>query len=67
VCDVLVRRPIESVPTVVDRKNLSAGGLGFAMAIPVLNRGRVASFVVALYHDGDFTSATSGDNSVAHP
>jgi hypothetical protein len=67
VCDVLVRRPIESVPTVVDRKNLSAGGLGFAMAIPVLYRGRVASFVVALYHDGDFTSATSGDNSVALP
>jgi hypothetical protein len=53
VCDVVVRRPIEPVPTIVDRKNLSAGGLGFAMAIPVFNRGRVASFVVALYHDGD--------------
>jgi hypothetical protein len=68
VCDVLIRRPIESVPTVMDRKDLSAGGLGFAMAIPVLNRGRVASFVVALYHDGDVLSATPNrDNSLAHP
>jgi|SRR5688572_7523695 len=63
VCDVLVRRPIESVPTVVDRKDLSAGGSGFAMAIPVLDRGRVASFVVALYGDGKVTlglTATGG-------
>ena len=55
VCDVVVRRPIEAVPTVVDRKDLSAGGSGFAMAIPVLDRGRIASFVVALYSDGKET------------
>jgi hypothetical protein len=68
VCDVLVRRPIESVLTVVDRKDLNAGGSGFLMAIPVLNRGRVASFVVALHRHGDFFSATvSGDTGVAHP
>jgi hypothetical protein len=68
VCDVLVRRPIESVLTVIDRKDLHAGGSGFLMAIPVLNRGRVASFVVALHRDGDFFSAkVRGNTSLTHP
>jgi hypothetical protein len=47
VCDVLVRRPIDSVPTVVDREHLCAGGSGFVMGIPVLDRGRVASSLSA--------------------
>jgi hypothetical protein len=56
VCDVLVRRPIESVPTVVTRQDLYAGGPEYVIAIPVLDRGRVASFIVGLYR-----------TSVAHP
>jgi hypothetical protein len=48
-CDVLLRRPIEPIPTLVDRRELPAGGLGFVMAVPVLHRGQVTSFVVGLF------------------
>jgi hypothetical protein len=47
-CDVLLRHPIEPLPTVVDRRNLRAGGPGFVIAVPVLEHARVASFVVGL-------------------
>jgi hypothetical protein len=52
-CDVLLRRPIEPIPTVVDRRDLRAGGPGFVVAVPVLDRARVASFVVGLFRGDD--------------
>jgi hypothetical protein len=47
-CDVLLRRPIESSPIVVNRRELRAGGPGFIVAVPVRDRARVVSFVVGL-------------------
>ena len=67
-CDVWLRRPIEPFPTMVDRRELHAGGTGFVMAVPVLDRGRVASFVVGLFRGDDFDSATfSDDAALARP
>ena len=56
-CDVLIRRPIEPFPTVVNRRELRAGGPGYVIAAPVRDRDRVVSFVVGLLSD-DFGSGT---------
>lgn len=52
-CDVLIRRPVERVPTVVNRRELRAGGPGYVVAVPVLESGRVASFIVGLFRADD--------------
>jgi PAS domain S-box-containing protein len=61
-CDLLLRRPIRPSPTLVDRSDLLAGGSGFVIAVPVLNGGRLASFVVGLFRYEDFFSATLGED-----
>jgi len=57
VCDVLLRRAVEALPTVVDRRELRTGGPGYIIAVPVRDRDRVVSFVVGLLSD-DFDRAT---------
>ena len=59
-CDVLTRRPVEPHPTVVDRRELRAGGAGYIVAVPVRDRDRVVSFVIGLLSD-DFDPVTFSD------
>lgn len=66
-CDVLLRRPIEPFPAVLDRRELRAGEPGSIIAVPVRDRDRVVSFVVGLLSD-DFDPAMFGDAvAVTHP
>ena len=62
-CDVLLRRPIEPSPTLVNRRELRAGGPGFIVAVPVRDGARVVSFVVGLLHEefdaGGFNDAAA--------
>jgi hypothetical protein len=56
-CEAVVRKPVDPVPTVVDRSDLPAGGAGLVIAVPVLDRGRLSSFVVGLLRHHDFFTA----------
>ena len=60
-CDVLLRRPIEPSPTVVNRRELRASGPGFIVAVPVRDQARVVSFVVGLLHE-NFDSGDAASN-----
>jgi len=66
-CDVLIRRPVERSPTVVDRSELRAGGSGFVVAAPVFNDRRLASFVVGLFRSDDADSATLVEDTALAP
>ena len=59
-CDVLLPRPIEPYPTLVDGQDQRAGGPGFIVAVPVRDRARVISFVVGLLHE-EFDSGGFSD------
>ena len=61
-CDVVLRRPVQRSPTVVERDDLPAGGSGFAIVVPVLDRGRLASFVVGLLRNEEFFFAGLGED-----
>jgi hypothetical protein len=47
-CDVAVRNSTGSSVTIVDRRDLPARHSGFVIVVPVLNNGRLSSFIVAL-------------------
>jgi hypothetical protein len=64
-CDVVLRRPVRSTPTVVDRSDLPAGGSGFAIAVPVVDRGHLAGFIVGLLRYEEFFFAALGEDAGA--
>jgi PAS domain S-box-containing protein len=61
-CDVLLRQPVRSSPTVVDRSNVQAGGSGFVLAAPVVARGRLAGFMVGLFRYDEFFFTALGED-----
>ena len=57
-CDAVLRRPVATSPTVVNRHDPQAGGSGFLIVVPVRDKGRVMSFVVGVVNHEEFFSAT---------
>jgi hypothetical protein len=50
-CELALRKSIGSSLTLVDRRDLPGGGSGFLIVVPVVNGGRLSSFIVGLGTD----------------